>query len=245
MRQRVLNSEKEVVKLQEHLANKQRELNQAVSSQQLEDFSLKFDSHSGTGDDALRRKVRILQEELIEVRASHGSETESLRLELELEMTEQRRALEEHQAEIQRRFSPGTAPGEILDQNHDLREKLAQMQSAESELLEENDLVKQDAQRLQDSNHELILELEDCKRAMIDIENALVGGSRPREELLRSGPLKHSTLSKHSAREPATESKKSQRNTARSQVPTEYVLGSAGPDLQFEHNPPVLVRYLV
>jgi hypothetical protein len=54
----------------------------------------------------------------MEIRVGHAAELESLRLELELELVEERRSLDQDKFELQRRFAPGSAPGEILDQNH-------------------------------------------------------------------------------------------------------------------------------
>lgn len=62
---------------------------------------------------------------MIELRSQHLAEIEDIRLAQEMDLGERERELQRKQDEIEQRFSPGTAPGEILDQNHSLKERVS------------------------------------------------------------------------------------------------------------------------
>ncbi len=197
-----------MIRLQEQLAGKSRELQQQQLSAKdltvVEPFELK----KPAPDESTLRKLKQLQQELIEVRASHTAELESVKLDVELELAEEKKALLEHRLETEKRFSPGTAPGEILEQNHQLLEKVAHMQQTEADLGHENESLFKRCEELQHANEELAGELDDCKRALVEIEGALISqpvsapssrqhAVQSEQDLLKSSGAKSSAKHSH------------------------------------------------
>ena len=78
----------------------------------------------------------------MEIRGSHIQELEELKVQYDLELAEAKRELSQQQHNFEKRFMPGTAPGEILDQNHDLREKVAKLQVDQDHLLKDLDAMR-------------------------------------------------------------------------------------------------------
>ena len=163
-RKELLDGERSMLNLQEQMANKVREPVSMVLTQSAVELR----------PEGEQRKVRLLQEELIEVRLCQEQELEQARLDLELEMAEQRRELIEQKDEIQKRFSPGTAPGEILDQNHGLRDKVSHLQQAELDLAHENEFLQKKCLDLQQQFDEASQEVQDYQQAIQDLEQSLV-----------------------------------------------------------------------
>lgn len=60
-------------------------------------------------------------------------------MQCDVDVAEARRELSQQQRQFESKFMPGTAPGEILDQNHELRERVAKLQVDFDHLCQEND----------------------------------------------------------------------------------------------------------
>ena len=67
---------------------------------------------------------------------------EEVKLQYDLELAEAKRELSSQQQNFERKFMPGTAPGEILDQNHELRERVAKLSVEQDHLLKEMDQMR-------------------------------------------------------------------------------------------------------
>lgn len=63
----------------------------------------------------------------MEIREYQIQELEELKIQCDLDVAEARRELSKQQLQFEHKFMPGTAPGEILDQNHELRERVAKL----------------------------------------------------------------------------------------------------------------------
>ena len=81
----------------------------------------------GMADEQANQKIQQLQEQLMEIRGCHIQELEEMKVQCDLEVAEARRDLSKQQRQFEDKFMPGTAPGEILDQNHELRERTSKM----------------------------------------------------------------------------------------------------------------------
>ena len=71
----------------------------------------------------------------MEIRGCHIQELEELRVQCDLEVAEARRELNQQRQQFESKFMPGPAVGEILDQNHELRERVAKLQVEVDHLL--------------------------------------------------------------------------------------------------------------
>lgn len=69
---------------------------------------------------------------------------------------------------------PGTAPGEILDQNHELRERVAKLQVDFDHLCQENDGLRGQLNENYHQNEQLQNELNDRELALQELECVLI-----------------------------------------------------------------------
>ena len=64
-------------------------------------------------------------------------------MQCDVEVAEAKRELSQQQRQFESKFMPGTAPGEILDQNHELRERAAKLQIELEHQIAECDTLRQ------------------------------------------------------------------------------------------------------
>lgn len=93
-----------------------------VESETRKELERNQDSLSETKIRQLEKQVQSLQERLMDVQGCHIQELEEIKVASEVELVEAKRELTQQVNSFEKRFKPGTAPGEILNQNHELRE---------------------------------------------------------------------------------------------------------------------------
>ena len=87
----------------------------------------KAKDYATDSSEVANQKIQRLQEQLMEIRGCHIQELEELKVQCDIDVAEARREISQQQRQFEHKFMPGTAPGEILDQNHELRERIAKL----------------------------------------------------------------------------------------------------------------------
>jgi hypothetical protein len=57
----------------------------------------------------------------MDLRGSHIQELDRIKLQSDIEVAEAKRELSRKRFELERRYAPGTSPGELIEQNEELR----------------------------------------------------------------------------------------------------------------------------
>ena len=78
----------------------------------------------------------------MDIRGTHIQEMEEMKLQYDIDLAEAKRELSMQRHAFEKRFKPGTAPGEILDQNHELRDRLEKSQMDYDVLIQDFEALK-------------------------------------------------------------------------------------------------------
>lgn len=192
-KQECLTLEKELIKEREAYELKSREvatLLQRVESQKFDQMQRQLGSdldaiakkkmsevNGDYGDEAAQQKIQALQEQLMELRGGHIQELEELKVQCDVDVAEARRELSQQQRQFESKFMPGTAPGEILDQNHDLRERVAKLQVELDHLYQDGEGLRAQLFERDQQIDVLAAELQDRDAAMAELEVAVKEGA--------------------------------------------------------------------
>ena len=76
------------------------------------------------------------------MRSQHIQELEELKVQYDIEVSEAKRLLSKERQQLERKYSPGNAPGDLVEFNEQLKTKVFEYKSALENTMQENVVLR-------------------------------------------------------------------------------------------------------
>ncbi|CDW71439.1 UNKNOWN [Stylonychia lemnae] len=190
-RREIIQIEKDLLKTREQVETKTREV--IILQDQLEKDNLnprlakQNNNHSSNLQDHsneiiavkdqeiknLNQQLDDLQERLVNSRAQQIQEIEDLKVQYDLELSEQRRNISKEREQLEKRFMPGYAPGDLMENNQDLQNRIVDLKNALDRIMQENAILRKKIENEKQNNDSHRSEINSYKQALQDLESTM------------------------------------------------------------------------
>jgi len=110
----------------------------------------------------------------VEQGAAHIQELEDLRVQYDLELSEARRQLIKEKENLEKRFMPGLAPGDLIEQNQDLQARIQELKQALERFSQENTILRKKVESEKANNDQQRSEINSYKQALLELESTML-----------------------------------------------------------------------
>eukprot|EP00347_Sterkiella_histriomuscorum_P007164 403350016 len=189
-REQAENKTRESIQLQEQLNSKEQNSSSSQNTQAIENLQQQT-TQKDSQTQSLQTQLEELQEKLVDSRTQHIHELDDLKVQYDLELAEQKRNLAKEKEQLDKKFMPGYAPGDLMEHNQDLQNRIIDLKNVLDRIMQENVILRKKCEGEKFDNENQRSEIHSYKQALMELESTMIeitnaGQSQIKEQLMRS-----------------------------------------------------------